>query len=134
MLFRRRASRISVEWRQALVENAASIEELMIAVSAINKGRAAITIESWFLELPDKFRLVLERPESWQPKLPYRLEPKASVKWHYPNEQVRRDLARYQQPADTPVRAGVQSGSEAIYGQWPFLLADTESGEATPIT
>jgi hypothetical protein len=117
-----------------LVENSASIEQLMIAVSAINKGRAAITIENWFLELPDKFRLVLDRPEIWQPTLPYRLEPKASVKWHYPNEQVRRDLARQQQPADTALRAGVQSGSEAIYGQWPFTLADTESGEATPLT
>ena len=106
----------------------------MIAVSAINKGRAAITIENWFLELPDTFRLVLESPETWQPKLPYRLERKASVKWHYPNEQVRRDLARRQQPAGTPLRAGVQSGSEAIYGRWPFTLADTESGEATPMT
>jgi hypothetical protein len=134
MLFRRSAPRISVDWRQALVENSASIEELMIAVSALNKGRAAITIEDWFLELPDKFRLVLETPETWQPKLPYRLEPKASVKWHYPNEQARRDLARQQQPADTPLRAGVQCGSEAIYAQWPFVLAGTESGEATPKT
>jgi hypothetical protein len=133
MLFRR-SPRISVEWRQALVEGTDSIEEPMIAVSAINKGRAAITIENWFLELPDKVRLVLDRPEMWQPKLPYRLEPKASVKWHYPNEQVRRDLARQQQPADTPLRAGVQWGIEAIYGQWPFRLADTASGEATPIT
>jgi hypothetical protein len=133
MLFRR-SPRISVEWRQALVEGTDSIEEPMIAVSAINKGRTVITIENWFLELPDKFRLVLDRSEIWQPKLPYRLEPKASVKWHYPNEQVRRDLARQQQPADTPLRAGVQWGSETTYAEWLFRLADTASGEATPIT
>lgn len=57
-------------------------------VSAINHGRAATTVKTWGLRLPDGSDIIARSPISWSDSLPAVLEPQSSASFHIEGEAV----------------------------------------------
>jgi hypothetical protein len=51
----------------------------LVALTVVNMGRAATTIEAWGIQLPDKSNVIPWNCPQWFVQLPHRLEPHSSV-------------------------------------------------------
>jgi hypothetical protein len=65
-----------------------------LSVTAANTGRSATTVQGWGFQIDGTDATVVTlQPEMWQPRLPYRLEPHASVSWHMKVSELQQSLA-----------------------------------------
>lgn len=69
-----------------------------VEVTVINHGRAAASVTTWGIEMPDKTNLFVTRPLPFSQRLPARVEPHGSLSLHIEAEELRKHSAQHKVP------------------------------------
>lgn len=79
---------VAVDVIQGLPTYGDHVGDPVTCVSAVNSGRAPVTVTSWGLELPDGQTMFVKHPFPGSDSLPYRLEEGASGAWRIETIEV----------------------------------------------
>jgi hypothetical protein len=79
---------ISVKVTQGILTYGASVGDMVTIVTAINRGRAPVTVRTWGLRLPDGQTMFVPEPVPGSNAIPYRLDQGSSADWRVPTAVV----------------------------------------------
>jgi hypothetical protein len=96
--------------------------EHYVEVKAVNRGRAAATIQTWGIEVPGGGSIFVMQPLSFSQRLPARVEPHSSASFHIAGDEIWKVSAEKGIPL-TKMRPWVQPASgKRIYAKRPVPL------------
>jgi hypothetical protein len=97
--------------------------EHYVEVKAVNRGRAAVTIQTWGIELPGGNNIFATEPLLFSERLPARVEPHSSASFHMAGDAIREHAATQGIPF-TKMRPWVQPASgKRVYAKTRVPLA-----------
>jgi hypothetical protein len=108
--WRRSGAVVKVTASQSFPVFGSDVGDPHVSVTATNKGRSPVTVNSWGFETPTGNKIFVTQPLSWSTPLEHRLEPGTEASWYAVTEEIvntcRDNGVRYQD-----LRAWVRLGT-----------------------
>ncbi len=82
LTWRQSGAVVSVTASTALPTYGDRVGDPHVQITASNKGRSPVTVQSWGLKLPDDRHLAILEWAPWSASCPHRLEPGAAASWY----------------------------------------------------
>lgn len=101
----------------------AGVPDHYVCVEVVNYGRAAATVGSWGIEMPDKTNLVVLAPHHLSERLPARVESHASARFVVLAEHLRRRHAETGDPFEKMRPWVSTSAGKRVYSRKSVPLA-----------